>query len=157
MPIFFKYIWIIFGLFNLAGFFTIPMRVKKLSKSPEEENEVRNFLVIVSLCFTTPFFLIGFIQLLGGFPNGFFVFFAPLDNVFVLAAILVMILLWAIVAYGVFFSDGAKKVIQYQLVHGAMAKSEMVIKFIFGVALLGGLLSITVIRFLLPPLPPNFP
>ncbi len=152
MDFLFKYIWFIFGLFAAFGLLFLPFRISRLAAQyPTEKEDIRKTLLITSIYYLVPYFVLGIIQLLGGFDTAFYIFFVPLTNTFALAAVAFMVIYYMIAICWVLLGGGAAKVVRYRMVRGIGANNETFVKFFVVFMFLVGVVVITAPRFLLIP------
>lgn len=149
-----KYAWFVFGIFALVQLAAVPIRAPSIAKSIGENSEVvRSFFLGYMVYVCVPYFVLGGIQVLGGFESAFYVFFGLFTNPYVLLAVLFILMWWALGAYFVYFRGGAKSLIRYGLVRGIGMGGENGVKVIIALGLIGGFLGLVVFRFIVPPPP----
>jgi hypothetical protein len=143
MPIVFKYFWLLAVLVGLLNFAIMRGRVEALAiKRPELKHETRQVLIGYLLALTVPFFLLGILQLAGGYESPFFIFQENLNNPFVIASITVMVVWWAIIAYWVYFKNGVKALNILQIAYYNRPTGELPLKLSVALMLLGGILGL---------------
>lgn len=148
----FKYVWFIFGLFALAQSVFLLTRAGKIAASTgDDPAQARRFIFGYAVYYVTPYFVLGALQFLGGYDSAFYVFFAPLTDPFVLAAIGFFILWWALGLYILWARGGARTLIRYQLIQGA--RNETFVKLFFGAGIVFIVVWVVLFRFLVPPPP----
>jgi hypothetical protein len=148
----FKYAWFIFGIFSILQLISLPLRANAIAGQLRENSEsVRAFLLGFAIYITVPYFVLGGIQLLGSFENAFYIFFAPLNNPFVLIALGFTVLWWLLGAYFIYFREGAKALMRYGLIRGIGAGNETRVKLLLALGMVGGLFGLIVARFIFPP------
>lgn len=127
-----KYGWFILGFISLTQLITVPKRAAEIAgRTGENQESVRSFLYRYAIFITIPYFVLGSLQLLGGFDDLFYVLLGPLDNPYVLAAVLYIFLWWGIGAYIIFFRGGAKQIAEYGVMsRGAYTMSETNVKLL---------------------------
>ena len=145
MGLVFKYF---FFLAALIGVINSAVQKSKLSQfiknTPNNSEESGKILKGYTLSLTVPFLLLGIIQLAGGYTSPFFVFSLNLSNIFVFLSWLVLICSWGLLFYWIFFKDGAKILVRYNMINGTKTINELTVKIYVVLMILGGIVGLVV-------------
>lgn len=152
----FKYFWFLAPIIAVLNFIPTRARINSVVRlHPELASGANGILFGYFMFLSVPFILLGVIQLAGGYETPFFIYTAPWNDPFVLASLGVIILTWLILGYWIFFRDGARKMIDYQIIYGTglmglagISKSEGGVKLGWAISLLGVILIFVFGRFM---------
>lgn len=129
--IFLRYLWFIIALSGIINYCYAKYRVQKAlgPKDPDTPKMMR-FLFQFLCVLTIPYFLVGVLQLIGGFESPFFIFSQDYQNTYLALAWMVIIGTSILVAKWVLFQGGANILVEFNsIMRNKAPGSETVIKF----------------------------
>jgi hypothetical protein len=148
MPFILKFFWALAVLVGIVNYAIIRRRVTKLVDEKQELADGADQILLGYLLFNTvPYALLALAQFAGGYLHPFFIFTQSLTEPFVLVSVAVLIVWWILLAYWIYWKDGARKLVAYELVQ---AGNEVGVKLVLGLALVGGVAGLLFGRMFFP-------
>ena len=84
-------------------------------------------------------FLLGIIQILGGYDNCLYLFSKDFNNPFIISALAVLIISWLLLLKWVFLGNGAKTIIKFRSAFQNMPDNELGVKMMVLMSVAGGI------------------
>ncbi len=127
----FKYFWFIGAFIGLINILFYWVRISPVvGKKPELRADAGRLFLGLFFVLVLPYFILGGLQLLGGFSNMFYVFSKDISNVYLVISWAFIALVCAIVLYWFYIGDAARVVLLFRDQIGGLPNNETQIKMI---------------------------
>lgn len=134
--------WVLLILVTVFNAFYLKARSQKIiARQPELQEGYDQLFKGYLIYLNIPWIVMGIGVLFGSVP-GVFGFFRPRDgNIFVLAFHAIVVILWILCVWWIYFNGGAEFLVKYPGVFNQDIKSPILLKVLFAVMLIGGILG----------------
>lgn len=142
MPSIEKIFWLIaIGITCLNAYLLHSRAREKIARNPELAHGYRQLVKGFLIWLNLPWLVMGLGIMVGGVPSVFDYFYPHSGNLFVIAFHATMIVLGALQTFWIYFAGGAEFLVRHPGVWNVDIRSPMVLKLLFALMLLGGVVA----------------